>query len=154
AREAARRAQCTNNLKQFGLAIANYESANNCLPLGDVFRATGIDGLCKRPGFGQGCQNTPWFVLMLPFIEQAPLYNSFNASIGVEGQLLLGYIANSTVHSTRIPSFQCPSDEQRALSFAAVSAASFGAVPAFPWSPTKGNYGVNWGNCDYGQGAA
>jgi prepilin-type processing-associated H-X9-DG protein len=91
---------------------------------------------------------------MLPYIEQAPLYASFNASIGIEGPSLLGYIANSTVHTTQIPSFQCPSDNPQKFSFAAVNAASFGQVPAFPWSPTKGNYGVNWGNCDYGQGAA
>jgi prepilin-type N-terminal cleavage/methylation domain-containing protein/prepilin-type processing-associated H-X9-DG protein len=154
AREAARRAQCTNNLKQLGLAIANYESANNCLPIGDVYLATGISGLCSSPGFGNGCQNTPWFVLMLPYIEQGPLYASFNASIGIEGISLLGYLVNSTVHTSRIPSFQCPSDNPQVFSFAALSAASGGAVPAFPWSPTKGNYGVNWGNCDYGQGAA
>ena len=39
AREAARRAQCTNNLKQLGLSIANYESANNCIPIGSVLRS-------------------------------------------------------------------------------------------------------------------
>ncbi len=155
AREAARRAQCTNNLKQLGLAIANYESANNVLPSGDIYLATGISGLCKSPGFGNGCQNTPWFVLMLPYIEQGPLYNSFNASIGIEGVgPLLGYIVNSTVVTTLIPSFQCPSDSTQYLSYAAMSAASGGQIPAFPWSPTKGNYGANWGNCDYGQGAA
>jgi prepilin-type N-terminal cleavage/methylation domain-containing protein/prepilin-type processing-associated H-X9-DG protein len=154
AREAARRAQCTNNLKQFGLAIANYESANNSLPIGDVYRVTNIPGVCNSPGFGNGCQNTPWFVLMLPYIEQGPLYASFNASIGIEGVSLLGYIVNSTVHSTRIPSFQCPSDNSQVLAFAAMSAASGGQIPAFPWSPTKGNYAINWGNCDYGQGAA
>ena len=82
AREAARRAQCTNNLKQFGLALANYESANNCLPIADVF---GKNGFCSGFGFGNGCQNTPWFVLMLPYIEHGPLYNAFNASIGIEG---------------------------------------------------------------------
>jgi prepilin-type N-terminal cleavage/methylation domain-containing protein/prepilin-type processing-associated H-X9-DG protein len=150
AREAARRAQCTNNLKQLGLAIANYESANNVLPSGDIYGVG--NGFCSRPGFGNGCQNTPWFVLMLPFIEQSTLFNAFNASIGIEGFRLAGYIANSTVHTTVIPSFQCPSDSPQVLSFAAMSAASGGQIPAFPWSPTKGNYGANWGNADYGQG--
>jgi prepilin-type N-terminal cleavage/methylation domain-containing protein/prepilin-type processing-associated H-X9-DG protein len=154
AREAARRAQCTNNLKQLGLSIANYESANNCLPSGDIYKATGIRGLCSGPGFGNGCQNTPWFVLMLPYLEQGTLYNAFNASIGIEGVgPLLGYVVNSTVHRTLIPSFQCPSDIPSSLSFQAI-AVSTGALPPFPWLVSKGNYGANWGNCDYGQGAA
>ena len=149
AREAARRAQCTNNLKQLGLGIANYESANNCLPSGLIF-GVGVPP-CNAPGGGSGCQNTPWFVLMLPYIEQAPLYASFNASIGVNGPSLLGYIVNSTVCATRIASFQCPSDESQVFSFTAVVANQF-PLPPFPWSMTKGNYGINWGNCDYGQG--
>jgi prepilin-type processing-associated H-X9-DG protein len=96
---------------------------------------------------------------MLPFIEQGTMYNAFNFAIGAEGTLLIsgfpfGYVVNSTVHTTRIPSFQCPSDTPQLFSFAAISAASGGLVPAFPWSATKGNYGANWGNCDYGQGAA
>jgi prepilin-type N-terminal cleavage/methylation domain-containing protein len=150
AREAARRTQCVNNLKQFGLALANYESANNCLPIADVF---GNNGLCSEFGFGNGCQETPWFILMLPYIEQGPLYSAFNASIGIEGPSLLGYVVNSTILTTKIASFQCPSDNEQVLSFAALSAASGGFVPPFPWSATKGNYGVNWGNADYGQGA-
>jgi prepilin-type N-terminal cleavage/methylation domain-containing protein/prepilin-type processing-associated H-X9-DG protein len=149
AREAARRIQCTNNLKQLGLALANYESGNNCYPSSDIFGTK--NGLCSGAGFGNGCQNTPWFVLMLPFIEQGPLYNAFNASIGIEGPMLLGFIANSTVTITRIQSFQCPSDTPQVISYAAFNAASFGQIPNFPWSPTKGNYGVNWGNTDYGQ---
>ena len=48
------------------------------------------NGLCSGFGFGNNCQNTPWFVLMLPYIEQAPLYNAFNASIGIEGPGLAG----------------------------------------------------------------
>jgi prepilin-type N-terminal cleavage/methylation domain-containing protein/prepilin-type processing-associated H-X9-DG protein len=149
AREAARRAQCTNNLKQFGLGIANYESANTCLPSGLIF-GVGVPP-CNAPGGGGGCQNTPWFVLMLPYIEQAPLYASFNASIGVNGPSLLGYIVNSTVCASRIASFQCPSDESQVFSFTAVVANQF-PLPPFPWSLTKGNYGINWGNCDRGQG--
>jgi prepilin-type N-terminal cleavage/methylation domain-containing protein/prepilin-type processing-associated H-X9-DG protein len=152
AREAARRAQCTNNLKQLGLAIANYESANNVLPSGDTFLVTGIKGICSSPGFGNGCQNTPWFVLMLPYIEQSTLYNAFNASIGMEGiGPLLGYIVNSTVHRTQLPSFQCPSDNQQYLSFQALSTDTGGTIPAFPWQATKGNYAANWGNTDYAQ---
>jgi prepilin-type N-terminal cleavage/methylation domain-containing protein/prepilin-type processing-associated H-X9-DG protein len=153
AREAARRIQCTNNLKQFGLGLANYESSNTCFPISLVY-GVGV-GPCKSPGFGQGCQNTPWFVLMLPFIEQAALYNSFNALIGMEGPPigsapLGGFILNSTVFTTKIASFQCPSDNQSTFSFAALSAATGGAVPSYPFAATKGNYGINVGNTDYG----
>ena len=49
-REAARRIQCTNNLKQFGLAIHNYHSANNCLPASDIFNTNNAP--CSSFGFG------------------------------------------------------------------------------------------------------
>ena len=91
---------------------------------------------------------------MLPYIDQGPLYNAFNASIGIEGPRLLGYFVNSTVHTTKIASFQCPSDNDQLFSLVALSVATGGAVPPLPWFPTKGNYGVNWGNADYGQGVA
>jgi prepilin-type N-terminal cleavage/methylation domain-containing protein/prepilin-type processing-associated H-X9-DG protein len=146
AREAARRIQCTNNLKQLGLAIANYESANGSIPLGDVFNTSTMP--CTSPGFGNNCQNTPWFVLALPFIEQATLYNSFNAAIGTEGPGYYGISCNSTVFTTRINSQQCPSDNNQL--FAISSLAALG-VPSATWSATKGNYAVNWGNTDDGQ---
>jgi prepilin-type N-terminal cleavage/methylation domain-containing protein/prepilin-type processing-associated H-X9-DG protein len=153
AREAARRIQCTNNLKQLGLGLANYESANNSLPISIVFNTNVFP--CSSPSFGHNCQNTPWFVLMLPFIEQGSLYNAFNASIGTLGPnpqgVPLGFVMNSTVSTTKIGSFQCPSDNSDTFSFVALSAATGGRLPPLPWSPTKGNYGVNWGNTDYGQ---
>jgi prepilin-type N-terminal cleavage/methylation domain-containing protein/prepilin-type processing-associated H-X9-DG protein len=148
AREAARRIQCTNNLKQLGLALANYESSNTCYPIALVY-GVGV-APCASPGFGQGCQNTPWFLLMLPFIEQGPLYNSFNASIGMEGtggKTPLGFTINSTVFTTKIPSFQCPSDNQNTFTLSSIGQL-VGA--AWTWSPTKGNYGINVGNTDYG----
>jgi prepilin-type N-terminal cleavage/methylation domain-containing protein/prepilin-type processing-associated H-X9-DG protein len=155
AREAARRAQCINNLKQLGLAIANYESANNVLPSGSIFGIGSFPCTGSSPAFGNGCQNTPWFILMLPYIEQAPLYNAFNAAIGMEGPNIPGYPAgfliNSTVATTLIPSFQCPSDSPQVFSFAA-AVANKAPLPPLPWSATKGNYGINWGNTNYGQG--
>jgi prepilin-type N-terminal cleavage/methylation domain-containing protein/prepilin-type processing-associated H-X9-DG protein len=149
AREAARRIQCTNNLKQLGLALHNYESSNNSFPSASVF-GTNVPP-CTSPGFNHNCQNTPWFTLMLPYIEQGPLYNSFNAAIGMEGPGMLGFLINSTIYTTKIASFQCPSDNVQTFAFSALSAATGGQFPPFPWSATKGNYGINWGNTDYGQ---
>jgi prepilin-type N-terminal cleavage/methylation domain-containing protein/prepilin-type processing-associated H-X9-DG protein len=147
AREAARRIQCTNNLKQLGLAIANYESGNNTLPIGDVFNTSTPP--CTSPGFGKNCQNTPWFVMVLPFIEQGAMYNSFNVAIGTEGPGFLGLGVNSTVFTTRINSQQCPSDNVQ--TFSVSSLAALGVPATFTYSASKGNYAVNWGNTDDGQ---
>jgi prepilin-type N-terminal cleavage/methylation domain-containing protein/prepilin-type processing-associated H-X9-DG protein len=146
AREAARRIQCTNNMKQLGLAMANYESSNTCFPIGDVFNTSVAP--CTSPGFGKNCQNTNWFALTLPYIEQTTLSNSFNFAIGTEGPAFLGLAVNSTIYTTRVNSMQCPSDNTQV--FAVSSLAPLGA-PAFTYNVSKGNYVINWGNTDNGQ---
>src|SRR5262249_51930143 len=103
AREAARRMQCTNNLKQVGLALHNYHDIHNSLPPGRIASAG-----CPR-GFLTGCQNTPWFTQLLPQLEQQPLYDASNFQLGAEGPfgpLPLGIVANSTVGATKIALFQ------------------------------------------------
>ena len=108
AREAARRIQCVNNMKQLGLAVHNYHDVNNGLPPGRIWSNSGF------PTIFAGQQNTTWFCLMLPMFEQGNLANAFNYSLGSEGPSSTGdvggYIANSTVAATKIAIFQCPSD--------------------------------------------
>src|SRR5882724_6802162 len=67
AREAARRSQCVNNLKQMGLAVANYESTNTCLPPAHV-------------GYNWNDWSAP--VMMLPMLEQSNLFNATNFTTG------------------------------------------------------------------------
>ena len=90
AREAARRLQCANNLKQLGLALHNYESTHGVFPLGGL----------KESHYSH-------LARLLPFLEQAPIYNQTNfeatASILPDG-------ANVTVYAVRIAAFMCPSD--------------------------------------------
>jgi prepilin-type N-terminal cleavage/methylation domain-containing protein/prepilin-type processing-associated H-X9-DG protein len=106
AREAARRSQCVNNLKQIGLGIHNYESARQCLPWGEPNRSPGFNstpsGLC----------------MMLPHLEQQALYNSCNfMNVGSSTFWNATNPANSTIQLTVINTFICPSDLNR-LTFA------------------------------------
>jgi len=105
AREAARRSQCVNNLKQIGLGLHNYHSTNDRFPM----------GVTQSPKNGPGDINTSWAgwsaqALMLPYVEQSALYNAANFSWGVNPFGDPCYNVNSTVATTVINGFLCPSD--------------------------------------------
>jgi prepilin-type N-terminal cleavage/methylation domain-containing protein/prepilin-type processing-associated H-X9-DG protein len=108
AREAARRTQCVNNLKQIGLGVLNYESAIGCLPWGESPHNAGANSV-------PSC-----LCLMLPYIEQQALYSAMNFWHVPTGPSIWNSIdpANSTVQITRLNVFLCPSDPPR-ISFAA-----------------------------------
>lgn len=91
AREAARRAQCKNHLKQLGLAVHNYESSNSCLPPSATIGASVVG-------------NNSWSVhgRLLPFLDQASLYNQVDLSVAWDNQTIISGI--------RIPIYSCPSD--------------------------------------------
>ncbi len=109
AREAARRMQCSNNLKQLGLATANYESAFKVYPPGRM----GCDGINNWP-----CTNDPnfrrvgtsAFVMLLPYLEQSTLYNRMDFNNGLYSSQFGMNAANRAAVGNRPPFIVCPSD--------------------------------------------
>ncbi|HWL07722.1 MAG TPA: DUF1559 domain-containing protein [Planctomicrobium sp.] len=94
AREAARRSQCKNNLKQMGLALHNYHETYSTFPVGSqrAFKAN-------------------WRVSVLPYLDQAPLYNQLNFSIYMHSGV------NNTAFERKVVNvFQCPSSALNPLS--------------------------------------
>ena len=84
AREAARRAQCVNNLKQIGVALFNYENSIGTFPPGYIDyqnNPNNTPDLDMGPGWG-------WAAMLLPFLEQQPLYNSINFSLGIQSRAI------------------------------------------------------------------
>ena len=106
AREAARRIQCTNNLKQLGLAFANYESTNGVFPLGAM---TGVTNAANSGWTTQLNNNgVSWVALTLPYFEQGNIYNSINFQVAITTSLAQPDFA--TAWYTKISTLQCPSD--------------------------------------------
>ena len=89
AREAARRSQCTNNLKQIGLAVHNYHSATNAIPPSGSRTGYGPWG-CAIPG---AANSWPQYYSMkthlLPYLEQVQVYNSFNFNLDAGPAVLI-----------------------------------------------------------------
>jgi prepilin-type N-terminal cleavage/methylation domain-containing protein len=104
AREAARRAQCTNNLKQIGLALHNYHQTIDRFPMGKSESAFQI-------GYAGGYAGwTEWSAqaLLLPYMEQSPIYNAINFSFC--GGYSYGQYSNGTAWTRLISAYLCPSD--------------------------------------------
>jgi len=107
AREAARRAQCINNLKQLGLALHNYESANRSFPPGAVsYQENPLNCGVTRRGHSL-------FTLTLGYMEQQTIYNAVNFSHtagGVDESGQHGGYINNTALISQIATMVCPSD--------------------------------------------
>ena len=132
AREAARRTQCKNNLKQIGLAVHNFEGTYNHLP--SSLRPTTT---------GQGTTRVALLTLLLPYIDQSNIYNQYNQSINWS----VG--ANVPLSQTKITAFICPSDPQggaldgipdNPAAWAQNTAASSDYSPIFGISPLNQPY--------------
>ena len=107
AREAARRAQCTNNMKQIGLALHNYHSTYRTFPMGASRNTSTIS-----PYASHTWNNWAVHALILPYLEQGPIYNAcnFNWAVWHQGRTPQGFAANLTIFNTQVASFLCPSD--------------------------------------------
>jgi prepilin-type N-terminal cleavage/methylation domain-containing protein len=99
AREAARRTQCRNNLKQIGLAIHNYHDNFNVFPPANV-----------EPDPGSGNRGASWLTRVLPYVDQAPAYNQITFS-GTDWTMQSNRTnRNWSISNTlRVPGFNCPS---------------------------------------------
>ncbi|MBI5760290.1 MAG: DUF1559 domain-containing protein [Planctomycetales bacterium] len=134
AREAARRTQCRNNIKQIGLALHNYHGTHNVFPYG------------KGPSYAGAPVYARWsqHALLLPYLDQIPLYDRINFNAPPETPGMAGVIAfmpayvsptgqNAAASRTIISMFLCPSDMR----------------PSDPWQ-AQNNYVGNQGGwlCD------
>ena len=105
AREAARRMQCGNNLKQIGLALHNYHTSQKCFPISISLWAEGANPTPRRNGKG-------WIVSILPAIEQQAIYDKF--ALGFAGDVNAGGGLKdpqcAQVLQTQLDALLCPSD--------------------------------------------
>lgn len=125
AREAARRSQCKNNLKQIGLALHNYHETHRTFPPGYVYRPGPMAE--NAAGFG-------WGALILPMVDLAPLHAQFNWNAPVWD------IANEPARTRHLPVFLCPSDP--------VSSGAFVEMGSTPERYAMGCYVGNFGPPD------
>jgi prepilin-type N-terminal cleavage/methylation domain-containing protein/prepilin-type processing-associated H-X9-DG protein len=142
AREAARRAQCTNNMKQIGLGIMNFESSNGYMPPSVEHNiASLVDNDPSAVYTGAQYERQGVMALIMPYMEQSNIYNQINLNlscfdqmnvppaVGGSGGLFPG-VGQNSVYSTAIAAYICPSDP----------------VPA-----TINYYNENW--CGFGNGS-
>jgi prepilin-type N-terminal cleavage/methylation domain-containing protein len=127
AREAARRMQCNNNLKQLALGLHGYHAANNIFPPAVQCPATEVAMTTDRMG-------PNWCIASLPFMENQGLYDSFNRSLPISDP------TNRPARGTALAVMNCASDSASRTAYLGKSAAE-----GDNWA--RGNYGANGGDC-------
>ena len=122
AREAARRSQCKNNMKQMGLAVANYESAHDKLPTGGegtdpnsgktmfgfTRDTTDPQGIKLTKTYGEAGTSPSLFVVLLPFLEQNDIYGMFNMNYTYRDTR--GGAKHISASKREIPAYRCPTN--------------------------------------------
>jgi type II secretory pathway pseudopilin PulG len=133
AREAARRTQCKNNLKQMGLALHNYMDVAGRLPPGGIHNVAASTNNVN-PAANSTSWGPSWIVLTLPYFEQGNLYTQYNFSSARARD-------NVAVVGTKLAAVQCPSDSASdAIAYGPLTNAA-GQAANF----ARGNYAVNGG---------
>jgi prepilin-type N-terminal cleavage/methylation domain-containing protein/prepilin-type processing-associated H-X9-DG protein len=135
AREAARRSQCVNNLKQMGLALMNYESTWSMLPPSCTLQTTALSNTYSI------------HARILPYMEQGSMYNAIN--------FLIDYTTQTTITSTKVASFLCPSEINTALTlngglYYAPTSYGGSAGTWFIWDPNTNTVGDGTFNVNKG----
>jgi prepilin-type N-terminal cleavage/methylation domain-containing protein/prepilin-type processing-associated H-X9-DG protein len=100
AREAARRSQCKNNLKQIGLALHNYHDNHQTFPPGWI----AVDPTTGAQAAHDGGTGVGWGTLILPHLDQAAVFGAFDSTVAISDP------ANLTLRATKLAVFSCPSD--------------------------------------------
>jgi prepilin-type N-terminal cleavage/methylation domain-containing protein len=146
AREAARRMQCQNNLKQIGLALHAYESALKWLPPGMIWDGKGesqgggilpigtIDHVALGTDPSLDRLKVNWAIVLLPYLEQQSLYNSFRQDHTID------HVVNKPFRSVEISTMKCPSDGFNDVPF---ERAGLSGTNGHTYA--RGNYGFNMG---------
>ena len=122
AREAARRTQCKNNMKQFGLGLHNYHDVHNRFPLPAVFNF--------GPGVGSGVggmeTSNVWSLSILPFLDQAPVYNIYNFNLSAYEP------SNAAAVQAKLAAYICPSTPRsgKGITYTLPKAAAGGLLTA------------------------
>jgi hypothetical protein len=133
AREAARRSQCSNNLKQMGLSLHNYHDVHQTLP----------NSYCGVPDWSGGTYRGSVKIRMLPYMEQGPVYSAVDFRFDTDGQVYPN--TTNQIRLTVIKTFRCPSAADQELTPWGVAADSYGASEG----PTPESWGGNPGcTCD------
>ncbi|QDU38638.1 Type II secretion system protein G precursor [Maioricimonas rarisocia] len=125
AREAARRTQCKSHLKQIGIALHNYHDVSRSFPPFFIHR-TGNATRIADPDKGAN-----WLVFLLPYIDQAPLYNQWDFNIPAN---------QNPGRSAELAVYKCPTDP--------FSSGNFCNYAGGEWA--RGNYGMNVSPCSFG----
>jgi prepilin-type N-terminal cleavage/methylation domain-containing protein/prepilin-type processing-associated H-X9-DG protein len=121
ARESARRSTCQNNLKQMGLGIHNYHDTRTTLPPSR-----------------HGPQHATWFVLILPYAEQKPLYDQWDLNKTY-------YEQTPAVQSAFVPFYVCPTRRSSAMPSTQFEISSTGSPDSAEHPGTQGDYACNGG---------